>query len=135
MFKNFQILCGILLGLVFISLFINLNTGFLDLKFSDFWNDSVFFSEIINLRINRVLVILLAGISIPTSGFLLQEYFRNPLAGPSVLGITSVASLSVAFYVLLSKNIILTEFLDNSFISIFAIGGSLILLVFLLLLI
>lgn len=132
MFRSFQILCGILLGLVFISLFINLNTGFLDLKFSDFFNNDDFLREVVSLRINRTLVVLLAGVSIPTSGFILQEYFRNPLAGPSVLGITSVASLAVAFYILLSKNITIPEFLQNSFISIFAISGSLILLIFLL---
>ena len=68
---------------------------------------------------------MLAGISIPTSGFLLQEYFQNPLAGPSVLGITSVASLSVAFYIFFSKDVILPEFLQNSFLSFSAIAGSL----------
>jgi ABC-type Fe3+-siderophore transport system permease subunit len=62
---------------------------------------------------------LLAGISIPTSGFLLQEYFQNPLAGPSVLGITSVASLCVAFYIFFSQDFILPEFLQNGFISQF----------------
>jgi iron complex transport system permease protein len=75
---------------------------------------------------------LLAGISIPTSGFLLQEYFQNPLAGPSVLGITSVASLSVAFYIFFSKDFILPEFLQNSFLSFSAIAGSLFLMVILL---
>jgi iron complex transport system permease protein len=53
---------------------------------------------------------LLAGISIPTSGFLLQEYFQNPLAGPSVLGITSVASLCVAFYIFFSQDFVLQNF-------------------------
>jgi iron complex transport system permease protein len=67
---------------------------------------------------------LLAGISIPTSGFLMQEYFQNPLAGPDILGITSVASLSVAFYIFFSHNIVLPEFLQNSFLSLAAIGGS-----------
>ncbi|HPW89182.1 MAG TPA: iron ABC transporter permease, partial [Kaistella chaponensis] len=70
--------------------------------------------------------------SIPTSGFLLQEYFQNPLAGPSVLGITSVASLSVAFYIFFSQDFILPEFLQNSFLSISAIGGSLVLMLILL---
>ena len=75
---------------------------------------------------------MLAGISIPTSGFLLQEYFQNPLAGPSVLGITSVASLSVAFYIFFAQNLVLPEVLQNSFLSISAIGGSLILMLILL---
>ena len=75
---------------------------------------------------------LLAGISIPTSGFLLQEYFQNPLAGPSVLGITSVASLSVAFYIFFSHNLALPEFLQNSFLSFSAVLGGLLLMLILL---
>ena len=102
------------------------------LSFTDFFYDSSENSQIAQLRVNRVLAMLLAGISIPTSGFLLQEYFQNPLAGPSVLGITSVASLSVAFYIFFSKDLMLPEFLQNSFLSISAIGGSLVLMFILL---
>lgn len=98
------------------------------LSFSDFWNNNSFHQEVIDLRISHVLVSLLAGISIPTSGFLLQEYFKNPLAEPSVLGITSIASLSVAFYILFSKNLAFPEFFHQSLISTFAIGESLTLL-------
>ena len=111
---------------------INLNIGFIKLNFSDFLSSSSDQAQIAQLRINRILVMLLAGISIPTSGFLLQEYFQNPLAGPSVLGITSVASLSVAFYIFFSQDFILPEFLQNSFLSISAIGGSLVLMLILL---
>lgn len=132
MFRNFLILCVVLLCLILVSLVINLNTGFSDLSFSDFWNQKDFHQEIISIRANRTLAVLLAGISIPTSGFLLQEYFKNPLAGPSVLGISSAASLSVAFYILASKDFIIPEFIQHSLISIFAICGSIILLIFLL---
>ncbi|MGA9211689.1 FecCD family ABC transporter permease [Kaistella sp.] len=110
----------------------NLNIGFLKLSFADFLSSNSENSQIAQLRINRVLVMILAGISIPTSGFLLQEYFQNPLAGPSVLGITSVASLSVAFYIFFSQDFILPEFLQNSFLSISAIAGSLVLMLILL---
>ncbi|MBM7420062.1 iron complex transport system permease protein [Chryseobacterium sp. JUb44] len=110
---------------------INLNTGFLSLNFQDFFLDSTN-SQIAEIRVNRVLVMLLAGISIPTSGFLMQEYFQNPLAGPDILGITSVASLSVAFYIFFSHNILLPEFLQNSFLSLSAIIGSLLLMLVLL---
>lgn len=116
---------------IIIGALINLNTGFLSLSFQDFFQDSSQ-SQIAEIRVNRVLVMLLAGISIPTSGFLMQEYFQNPLAGPDILGITSVASLSVAFYIFFSHNIILPEFLQNSFLSLAAIGGSFILMLVLL---
>ncbi len=131
MSKSFKVLCLLLIIGVLISIIINLNVGFLKLNFSDFFSETQN-SQIAELRINRVLVMLLAGISIPTSGFLLQEYFQNPLAGPSVLGITSVASLSVAFYIFFSQNWTLPEFLQNSFLSISAIVGSLLLMLVLL---
>lgn len=129
--KNFKILCLTLLVLALILIAVNLNIGFLKLSIPDFLSNTEH-SQIAQLRINRVLVMLLTGISIPTSGFLLQEYFQNPLAGPSVLGITSVASLSVAFYIFFSQNLILPEILQNGFISISAIAGSLLLMLVLL---
>jgi len=116
---------------IIMSAVINLNTGFLSLDFQDFFLNSDH-NQIAEIRINRVLVMMLAGISIPTSGFLMQEYFQNPLAGPDILGITSVASLSVAFYIFFSHDILLPEFLQNSFLSLSAIGGSLLLMLILL---
>jgi iron complex transport system permease protein len=132
MTKNFKITTFIIIIGILISVAVNLNIGFLHLNFSDFFFSNSENSEIAQLSVNRILVMFLAGISIPTSGFLLQEYFQNPLAGPSVLGITSVASLSVAFYIFFSQDFILPEILQNSFLSISAIGGSLVLMLILL---
>lgn len=131
MSKRFKILCLLLTIAIIGGTIVNLNTGFLSLSLQDFFQDSAQ-SQIAEIRINRVLVMLLAGISIPTSGFLMQEYFQNPLAGPDILGITSVASLSVAFYIFFSHNILIPEFLQNSFLSLSAIGGSLLLMLILL---
>lgn len=131
MSKRFKILCLLLSIAIIAVAVINLNTGFLSLSLQDFFQDTDQ-SQIAEIRINRVLVMLLVGISIPTSGFLMQEYFQNPLAGPDILGITSVASLSVAFYIFFSHNILLPEFLQNSFLSLSAIGGSLVLMLILL---
>ena len=132
MTKDFKILTLLLLVGIMISLLVNLNIVFLSLNFSDFFTANAENTQIAQLRVNRVLVMLLAGISIPTSGFLLQEYFQNALAGPSVLGITSVASLSVAFYIFFSQDFLLPEFLQNSFLSFSAIAGSLVLMFILL---
>ncbi len=54
----------------------------------------------------------------------MQEYFQNPLAGPEVLGITSVASLAVASYIFLTKDFTLPEFLQSGLISMAAFAGS-----------
>jgi len=61
-------------------------------------NDS--WSYIIESRFNRSVVAIFAGSALALCGLILQVYFRNPLAGPGVLGITSGASLGVAFVVL-----------------------------------
>ncbi|MCY1661763.1 iron ABC transporter permease [Chryseobacterium sp. SL1] len=131
MSDKFKILCLVLLIAIVLAAVINLNTGFLSLHFQDFWGESSN-SQIAEIRVNRVLVMLLAGISIPTSGFLMQEYFQNPLAGPDILGITSIASLSVSFYIFFSHDLLIPEFLQNSFLSFAAIGGSLLLMLILL---
>jgi len=120
---GFKPLCAAIVILAVITIMVNLNVGFISLSLTDFFSDSGH-SQIAQIRMNRILVMALAGISIPTSGFLLQEYFQNPLAGPSVLGITSVASLSVAFYIFFFHDFALPEFLQNGFISIAAVTGS-----------
>ena len=126
--KTFKTILIFLFSLLVITILINLNIGFIKLGLADFFDGNAQNSQIAELRMNRVLAMFLAGVSIPTSGFLLQEYFQNPLAGPSVLGITSVASLSVAFYIFFSQDFTLPEFLQNGFISISAILGSLLLM-------
>ena len=131
MSKKFKILCLFSLIAIVFAVVMNLNTGFLNLHLQDFFQNSVH-SQIAEIRVNRILVMILAGISIPTSGFLMQEYFQNPLAGPDILGITSVASLSVAFYIFFSHDFLLPEFLQNSFLSLSAIAGSLALMLVLL---
>ena len=132
MSKKFKIISLFIALGILISVAVNLNIGFMKLGCLDFVSSNSEHSQIAQLRINRVLAMALAGIAIPTSGFLLQEYFQNPLAGPSVLGITSVASLSVAFYIFFAQNFVLPEFLQNSFLSISAIAGSLVLMMILL---
>lgn len=128
---RFRTICLFLVVAVLAAVFANLNTGFLKLSVADFFSSTSQNSQIAELRIHRILAVMLAGLAIPTSGFLLQEYFQNPLAGPSVLGITSAASLSVAFYIFFSKDLSLPMFLQNSFISITAIAGALVLMLIL----
>ena len=56
-------------------------------------------------RLPQALTALVAGGGLAVSGLQMQTVFRNPLAGPSVLGISSGASLGVAFVILLSGSI------------------------------
>jgi iron complex transport system permease protein len=53
-----------------------------------------------NFRIPKAITAVLVGIGLSISGLLMQTLFRNPLAGPYVLGLSSGASLGVAFIIL-----------------------------------
>ena len=69
-------------------------------------NDNLIWHNIIlKSRLPQSLTAMMAGAGLAVSGLLMQTVFRNPLAGPSVLGISSGASLGVACVVLLSGSI------------------------------
>jgi iron complex transport system permease protein len=55
---------------------------------------------IINYRLPKAIAAILVGMGLSISGLLMQTLFRNPLAGPDVLGLSSGASLGVAIIVL-----------------------------------
>lgn len=59
---------------------------------------------IMDIRLPRALAALLLGGMLSVSGFLLQSFFRNPIAGPFVLGISSGAKLCVAFVMIIAMN-------------------------------
>ncbi|MCE1202102.1 MAG: iron ABC transporter permease [Bacteroidia bacterium] len=58
--------------------------------------DQAFYTIIIHFRVPQLLTALLTGAALAVAGLLLQTIFRNPLADPSILGISSGASLGVA---------------------------------------
>ena len=85
----------------------NLTIGSVSISWNTF-SKAVFQSEnstarsiIIDYRLPQAITALLAGIGLSVSGLLMQTLFRNPLADPSILGISSGASLGVALVVLL----------------------------------
>jgi len=79
---------------------------------------------VLESRLPRTISSLLGGIALALSGWMMQTLFRNPLAGPSILGITSGASLGVAVVVLSGS---LFGFnLSSTFGSIGIAGGAII---------
>jgi iron complex transport system permease protein len=70
---------------------------------------------IINYRLPKASTAILVGMGLSVSGLLMQTLFRNPLAGPDVLGLSSGASLSVAFVILGAS--LMPPFLSAVFIS------------------
>ena len=55
---------------------------------------------VLDIRLVKAIVAILTGIALSVSGLQMQTLFRNPLAGPYVLGISSGASLGVALFIL-----------------------------------
>ena len=84
---------------------------------------------VLSSRLPQSLTAIVAGAGLAVSGLQMQTVFRNPLAGPSILGISNGASLGVAFVVLLSGQlggVALSRlgYLGDAAISIAAIVGA-----------
>ena len=62
--------------------------------------DAVTRKIVLDLRLVRAVMALLAGMALSISGMQMQVLFRNPLAGPYVLGVSAGASLGVALFLL-----------------------------------
>lgn len=87
---------------------------------------------IINYRLPKAIAAILTGMGLAISGLLMQTLFRNPLAGPYVLGLSSGASLGVAMVILGSAflPVFLSTFLLSSYGIVIAssLGSFLVLL-------
>jgi iron complex transport system permease protein len=90
---------------------------------------------IMNFRLPKAITAILVGIGLSISGLLMQTLFRNPLAGPYVLGLSSGSSLGVAFVILGAGLLpaVFSQFLLSSYGIILAscIGSLLVLLLIL----
>lgn len=63
-------------------------------------SDASISTIVVDIRLIKAAVALLGGAALSVSGLQMQTLFRNPLAGPYVLGISSGASLGVALFIL-----------------------------------
>lgn len=122
------VLFGLNLALGTISIPLGAITDILLGKGSD---SEVWRNIVLKTRLPQTLTALFAGAGLSISGLQMQTIFRNPLAGPSELGISSGASLGVAFIILLSGNIggvalSTLGFAGEVAVSVAAIIGSLV---------
>lgn len=76
------------------------------LLFTGETSNVIFENIVIKTRLPQTLVSVGAGMALGVAGLLMQTLFKNPLAGPSVLGISSGASLGVAFVMLFSGQVL-----------------------------
>ena len=106
--------------------FLNLFVGSVTIPFSDLFN--VFFGSetnptistiVFDYRLPQAVTALFAGAALSVAGLLMQTLFRNPLADPSMLGISSGAGLGVAI------TILLTGILGGSALSTMGIWSNL----------
>lgn len=108
--KRNSILMLCIIASIFVFFLLNLALGSVSIPLKSVWNvlwsigdESLVHQNIIwKSRVPQALTALVAGAGLSISGLQMQTVFRNPLAGPSVLGISSGASMGVAFVVLLS---------------------------------
>ncbi|WP_158838498.1 FecCD family ABC transporter permease [Polaribacter sp. L3A8] len=88
--------------------FLNVSLGSVSIPFKDIFNSIIggnvtkdsWETIIINFRIPKAITAILVGSGLSICGLLMQTLFKNPLAGPFVLGISSGASLGVAILIL-----------------------------------
>lgn len=98
--------------------------------FGDESQQEIWRNIILSSRVPQALTATVAGAGLAVSGLQMQTVFRNPLAGPSVLGISNGASLGVAFVVLMSGSlggVALSRlgYLGDAAMSVAAIVGAL----------
>lgn len=123
---------------ILVFFILNLVLGTISIPVGSVWNilfgikeESIIWENIIwKSRFPQTITALVAGAGLSISGLQMQTLFRNPLAGPSELGISSGASLGVAFIILLSGSVGGTALIKMGLfgeiaISIAAVAGAL----------
>ena len=133
---NWKFLCMILL--IALCFFLNIAIGTIAIPVRDAFGillgeehqSLVWQNIILKSRLPQALTAMVAGAGLAISGLQMQTVFSNPLAGPSVLGISNGASLGVAFVVLATGSlggVALSSLgaVGNAAISLAAIIGSL----------
>jgi iron complex transport system permease protein len=95
---NVRYTIGFLVLMILIVIFVvlGINVGSTSFSFREIFDNEMAQRIIIDIRMPRVFAAVILGGALSVSGFLLQTFFHNPIAGPFVLGISSGAKLTVA---------------------------------------
>ena len=88
-------------------LLVDIGAGSVRLSIGEVWDALLGRSEnaavskiVVDIRLMKGIVAIIAGMALSVSGLQMQTLFRNPLAGPYVLGVSAGASLAVALFIL-----------------------------------
>jgi len=131
-YKKHFILLSVLLIVLF---FLNISLGSVSIPFKEIFHTLIGDTSIkdswqtivLDFRVPKAITAILVGSGLSICGLLMQTLFRNPLAGPFVLGISSGASLGVALLILGSSifgGFLLTSSISNWSLAIAASLGA-----------
>ncbi|WP_142783550.1 FecCD family ABC transporter permease [Changchengzhania lutea] len=133
--NTYQVPFIVSIAILIACFFVNISLGSVSIPLEDVFNSLIGSSTqqdtwqhiIINYRLPKALTAIIVGSGLGISGLLMQTLFRNPLAGPFVLGISSGASLGVALVILgsgLFGGVFATLFVSKWGLVIAASSGS-----------
>lgn len=115
----------LLIGVLLLLFLVNISVGSVIIPINEIGKiltgttpeKSVWEYIILHYRLPKAITAIIVGMSLSISGLVMQTFFRNPLAGPYVLGLSSGASLGVAFLILGSgiMPLFLQPFLQSSY--------------------
>ncbi len=112
-----------------ISIFIAIALGAIHLPLSQILHvfatqtDNTYQTIIVDIRLPRVLLTALVGTILALSGAVMQGLFRNPLADPSLIGVTAGASLGASLVIALGSGVVV-EWLGLPLMSLGAFAGG-----------
>lgn len=126
--KHHTLYFSILTTLLVVLMITDLIFGSIQIPLSALWDSTIGVQHqiMLHMRLTRMLTAVLAGAALSVSGLMMQTLFRNPLAGPSVLGVSSGATLGVATLIMASTTIGFAP--TNALTAVFAIIGAMIVL-------
>lgn len=136
---RYQIVFVLLIFALIGALVFSINSGSVEMSVKDIIKIIVFRAQegsvesnvIWKIRLPRLIAAAILGGALSVSGFLLQTFFRNPIAGPYVLGISSGAKMFVGFTMVVLMSYV--SVLPSTIIVLAAFAGSLLSMGFVLL--
>lgn len=111
--KNKTAIFALLFALLLVAFICDIFTGNAAIPLKEAWaalfgssGDPITDEIIRNYRLPKAITAVIAGSALSLSGLLMQTLFRNPLAGPDVLGVSAGAGLGVALLTMLSGTMV-----------------------------
>lgn len=122
-------MCGVFLLVALTVADVCLGSVFIPLR--ELWaTEGISHHILLDIRLPKALTAIMAGMALSVSGLMMQTLFRNPLAGPYILGVSSGASLGVAILTMCSTLLgVSLSGLSGSGIVLAGVSGSVLVLV------